>query len=69
MLLRSVGIGSTVIYVDSVRPFFDPKNEIADATIRANRQDNITIVSQESKVGAVELVCNYCWNSYFSRYY
>ncbi len=52
-LIKSVGIGSTVFYVDSVRPFFDPKNEIADASIRAKRQDKITIISQDSKVGAV----------------
>ena len=40
-------------YVDSVRPFFDPKNEMADATNRAKRQNNITIISQETKVGAI----------------
>ena len=52
-VIKSVGIGSTVIYVDSVRPFFDPVNEMADATKRATRQDNITIVSQETKTGAI----------------
>ena len=52
-VIKTVGIGSTVIYVDSVRPFFDPDNEMEDATRRASRQDNITIISQESKVGAI----------------
>ena len=52
-LIKSVGIGSTVFYVDSVRPFFDPDNEMADATNRANRQNNVTINSQESKTGAI----------------
>ena len=52
-LIKSVGIGSTVFYVDSVRPFFDPDNEMADATNRANRQNNVTIISQESKTGAI----------------
>ena len=52
-LIKSVGIGSTVFYVDSVRPFFDPKNEMADATKRATLQDKITITSQDTKVGAL----------------
>ena len=52
-VIKSVGIGSTVIYVDSLRPFFDPDNEIEDTTVRAARQDNITIISQESKTGAI----------------
>ena len=52
-LIKSVGIGSTVFYVDSVRPFFDPKNEIVDAANRATYQDNITITSQDTKVGAL----------------
>jgi len=52
-ITKNVGIGSTVIYVDNVKPFFDPDNEMANATNRALRQDKITIVSQNSKVGAV----------------
>ena len=70
ILLRSVGIGSTVIYVDSIRPFFDPNNEMADASNRATRQDNITIISQESKVGAIATcLVTTSRNSYISRYY
>ena len=52
-LIKTVGIGSTVIYVDNVRPFFDPKNEMANATKRADLQDNVTIISQDTKVGAI----------------
>ena len=52
-VIKSVGIGSTQIYVDNIRPFFDPDNEMANAVNRATRQDNVTIVSQNSKVGAV----------------
>ena len=52
-LIKNVGIGSTVLYVDNIRPFFDPDNEMSDATKRASRQDNITITSQNTKVGAV----------------
>ena len=52
-LIKSVGIGSTVFYVDNVRPFFDPQNENSNATTRANVQDKVTIVSQDSKAGAV----------------
>jgi len=50
--LKTVGIGSTTIYVDNVRPFFDPKNENPDSSIRETLQDNITLVDQSPKVGA-----------------
>ena len=49
-LISSVGIGSTIIYVDSVRPFFDPYNE-SSASLAF--QNNITIISQDEKVGAI----------------
>ena len=52
-ITKSVGVGSTAIYVDSVRPFFDPRNENANATIRATVQDSITIIDQNSKVGSI----------------
>ena len=52
-IIKSVGIGSTTIYVDNVRPFFDPKNENPDQDIRATLQDKITIVNQDPKVGAI----------------
>jgi len=51
-VLKTVGIGSTTIYVESVRPFFDPKNENSDESIRTTLQDKVTIVSQDLKVGA-----------------
>ena len=69
-VIKSVGIGSTVIYVDSVRPFFDPKNEMANATNRATLQDNVTIVSQDTKTGAIgTCLVTTSRNSYISRYY
>ena len=52
-ITKSVGIGSTVFFVDSIRPFFDPTNEMANAANRASRQDNVTIISQNTKVGAI----------------
>ncbi len=52
-LTKTVGIGSTVFFVDSVRPFFDPDNEMVDDTNRDLRQDNVTIISQDSRIGAI----------------
>ena len=52
-ILKSVGIGSTTVYVENVRPFFDPKNENPDPTIRATVQDKITLIDQDLKVGGV----------------
>jgi len=48
-LIQSVGIGSTVIYVDNIRPFFNPINE---NNVSLNFQKNITLISQEGRVGA-----------------
>ncbi len=52
-LIKNVGIGSTVFYVDSVRPFFNPDNEIATIDERKARQDKIQIVNQDAKTGAI----------------
>ena len=51
-ILKTVGIGSTTIYVESVRPFFDPKNENPDQSIRTTLQDKVTLVDQNPIVGA-----------------
>jgi hypothetical protein len=48
-LIKSVGIGSTVIYVDNIRPFFNPYNE-NDTTLTF--QKNIRLISQDGRVGA-----------------
>ena len=48
-LIQSVGIGSTVAYVDSIRPFFNPLNE---NDISLTFQKDIVILSQDSKVSA-----------------
>jgi len=52
-LIQSVGIGSTILYVDNIRPFFNPINE----TISTNPnslafQNSVVIISQNDKVGA-----------------
>ena len=50
--LNSVGIGSTVIFVSNVRPFFDPTNENQSATLRSTIQDKIDILPQLTRTGA-----------------
>lgn len=47
-LIQSVGIGSTIAYVESVRPFFNPQNESTSLSF----QKKITILSQDTKVSA-----------------
>lgn len=46
-LISSIGIGSSSIFVDNIRPFFNPKNE--SLTENYNFQNKVTIVSQEIK--------------------
>jgi len=48
-LIQSVGIGSTVIYVDNLRPFFNAQNE-NDTSL--DFQKNITFISQNNKISA-----------------
>jgi len=48
-IIKSVGIGSTTIYVDNIRPFFNPQNE-NDVTLEF--QKKITITSQDTKISA-----------------
>jgi len=48
LLISSTGIGSTSIYVDSIRPFFDARNENSILTF----QDKVKLTSQDSLVGA-----------------
>ena len=48
-LIQSVGIGSTVAFVDSIRPFFNPINE---NNISLTFQKDIVIISQDSKIAA-----------------
>ena len=50
--LNSVGIGSTMIFVSNIRPFFDPTNENANATLRGTIQDKIDILPQLTRTGA-----------------
>ena len=51
-IINSVGIGSTVIYVDRLRPLFDLNNENADSNTRESYRKQITLVSSETTVGA-----------------
>ena len=48
-LIRSVGVGSTEIYVDNVRPFFNPLNE---NSVSVEFQKEIMIVDNSEKVSA-----------------
>jgi hypothetical protein len=48
-LIQPVGVGSTILYVDNVRPFF---NQINENNISLSFQNSVTFISQESKVGA-----------------
>ena len=51
-IISSVGIGSTVIYVDRVRPLFDLNNENVDATFRNTIQKGVTLVNPIVVTGA-----------------
>tara|TARA_B100000427_G_scaffold88879_1_gene73244 strand:- start:4 stop:1869 length:1866 start_codon:yes stop_codon:yes gene_type:complete len=42
LIIQSVGVGSTMVYVTSVRPFFNPQNEISTALL--SFQDKVRIV-------------------------
>ena len=47
-LIQPVGLGSTEVYVDSLRPLFDSNNE---SQVR-DFQESITITSQDNIVGS-----------------
>jgi len=47
-IIQPLGIGSTSVYVDSIRPFFFPQNESSNL----EHQNKITINSQKTQVGA-----------------
>jgi len=48
-IIQSVGIGSTDIYVDNIRPFFNPQNE---NNISLNFQKKVKFTSQDIKISA-----------------
>lgn len=48
-LISNVGIGSTIIYVDNIRPFF---NQINENDTSLEFQKKVTLISQDAKVGA-----------------
>ena len=52
-LIKSIGTGSTQIFVDNIRPFFNPINETNSTNITAyDFQRDIIILSQNTKVSA-----------------
>jgi hypothetical protein len=48
-LIQPVGVGSTIAYVDSIRPFF---NQINESGTSLTFQNKVTFIPQEPKVGA-----------------
>jgi hypothetical protein len=48
-LIQPVGVGSTILRVDNVRPFFNPTNENNTSVAF---QNSVIIISQDNKVGA-----------------
>ena len=51
-IIKPVSIGSTVIYVDRIRPLFNLNNENADSNFRASLTKEITLVNPDETVGA-----------------
>ena len=51
-IIKSVGIGSTVIYVDRLRPLFNLESESQDASFRNAVQKQITFISSKVTVAA-----------------
>jgi hypothetical protein len=48
-LIQSVGIGTTIVFVESIRPFF---NSINENNVSLDFQKNVTLISQDTKVSA-----------------
>jgi len=48
-IIQPVGVGSTIIYVENLRPFFNPSNE---NSVSLDFQKNVTLISQDVKVSA-----------------
>jgi len=48
-LIQPVGVGSTIVYVDNIRPFFNQTNE---SSTLLTFQNKVTFIPQEPKVGA-----------------
>ena len=51
-LIQPVGVGSTIVYVDNIRPFFNQFNEGSAEGASQAFQDKVTFIPQEPKVGA-----------------
>ena len=48
-LIQPVGVGTTIAYVDNLRPIFDPQDE---SQVSTDFQKSVTLVSQADKLGA-----------------
>lgn len=48
-IIKSVGIGSTIVYVDNIRPFFNPLNENA---VSVEFQKQVSLINYGEKVAA-----------------
>ena len=51
-LIQPVSVGSTIVYVDNIRPFFNPINESGNVPLRNKIQNSVIMISQDNKVGA-----------------
>ena len=51
-IIAPLGIGSTIVYVDRIRPLFDLNNENADSNFRETLTKEVTLVNPEETVGA-----------------
>tara|TARA_R100000027_G_scaffold16248_1_gene11619 strand:+ start:1229 stop:14104 length:12876 start_codon:yes stop_codon:yes gene_type:complete len=51
-IISPVGVGSTVVYVDRLRPLFDLNSENADSNFRNKIQNKVTISSSKVTVGS-----------------
>ena len=51
-IIAPLGVGSTIVYVDRIRPLFDLNNENADSNFRETLRKEVTLVNPEVTVGA-----------------
>ena len=51
-IIKTIGVGSTIIYVDRLRPLFNLNSENVDPTFRNTIQNKVTISSSKETVAA-----------------
>ena len=53
-IIKTVGIGSTIVYVENLRPFFDPQDEVLGTAVADfSFQNKVKFISQENKSVAI----------------